>query len=56
MGLDRMGSKTGDVVMVFTPNHIFVPVAYHGIVGSKRIFSGSNPAYTVSGMCSVRMA
>jgi hypothetical protein len=44
-----MGSKPDEVVMIFTPNHIFVPVAYLGIVGSKRIFSGANPAYTVSG-------
>jgi 4-coumarate--CoA ligase len=50
LGLDRIGSKPGEVVMILTPNHIFVPVAYLGIVGSKRIFSGANPAYTVSGM------
>jgi len=50
LGLDRIGSKPGDVVMILTPNHIFVPVAYLGIVGSNRIFSGANPAYTVSGM------
>ncbi|KAL6706989.1 hypothetical protein ACN47E_004939 [Coniothyrium glycines] len=50
LGLDRIGSKPGEVVMIFTPNHIFVPVAYLGIVGSKRIFSGANPAYTVSEM------
>lgn len=49
LGLDRIGSKPGEVVMIHTPNHIFVPVAYLGIVGSKRIFSGANPAYTVSG-------
>lgn len=49
LGLDRIGSKPGEVVMILTPNHIFVPVAYLGIVGSKRIFSGANPAYTVSG-------
>jgi acyl-coenzyme A synthetase/AMP-(fatty) acid ligase len=49
LGLDRIGSKPGEVVMIITPNHIFVPVAYLGIVGSKRIFSGANPAYTVSG-------
>jgi 4-coumarate--CoA ligase len=48
--LDRIGSKPGEVVMILTPNHIFVPVAYLGIVGSKRIFSGANPAYTVSGV------
>jgi 4-coumarate--CoA ligase len=50
LGLDRIGSRPGEVVMILTPNHIFVPVAYLGIVGSKRIFSGANPAYTVSGM------
>ena len=49
LGLDRLGSKPGEVVMIFTPNHIFVPVAYLGIVGSKRVFSGANPAYTISG-------
>jgi 4-coumarate--CoA ligase len=52
LGLDRIGSKQGEVVMIFTPNHIFVPVAYLGIVGSKRIFSGGNPAYTLPGRCS----
>ncbi|KAH7561618.1 hypothetical protein BM1_02722 [Bipolaris maydis] len=50
VGLDRIGSKPGEVVMIFTPNHIFVPVAYLGIVGSKRIFSGGNPAYTLPEM------
>ena len=49
LGLDRLGVKEGDVVMIHTPNHIFVPVAYLGIVGSRRVFSGANPAYTVSG-------
>jgi acyl-CoA synthetase (AMP-forming)/AMP-acid ligase II len=49
LGLDRIGSKPGEVVMILTPNHIFVPVAYLGIVGSRRIFSGANPTYTVSG-------
>ena len=50
LGLDRLGSKPQEVVMIYTPNHIFVPVAYLGIVGSKRIFSGANPAYTVPGI------
>ena len=49
VGLDKLGLKQGDVVMVVTPNHIFVPVAYLGIVGSGRIFSGANPAYTADG-------
>ncbi|KAH8170475.1 AMP-binding enzyme domain-containing protein [Sarocladium implicatum] len=46
-GLQRLGLKKGDVVMICTPNQIFVPVAYLGIVGAGCIFSGANPAYTV---------
>ncbi|KXJ86808.1 4-coumarate-CoA ligase [Microdochium bolleyi] len=46
-GLEKLGLKKGDVVMILTPNHIFVPVAYLGIVGAGCCFSGANPAYTV---------
>lgn len=48
-GLERIGLKKGDVVMIYTPNHIFVPVSYLGIVGAGCIFSGANPAYTIPG-------
>lgn len=48
-GLERLGLQKGDVVMICTPNQIFVPVAYLGIVGAGYIFSGANPAYTVHG-------
>jgi acyl-CoA synthetase (AMP-forming)/AMP-acid ligase II len=48
-GLERLGLGRDDVVMICTPNHIFVPVAYLGIVGSGCIFSGANPAYTEPG-------
>ena len=41
--------KKGEVVMIVTPNHIFVPVAYLGSVGSGRVFSGANPLYTADG-------
>lgn len=47
-GLDRLGVGKGEAVMIYTPNHIFVPVAYQGIVGSGRVFSGANPVYTQS--------
>lgn len=50
VGLDRLGVERGKPVLIFTPNHIFVPIAYLGIVGSGRVFSGANPAYTASGM------
>ncbi|EON67361.1 hypothetical protein W97_06614 [Coniosporium apollinis CBS 100218] len=50
VGLDKIGVKSGEVVMIHTPNHIFVPVAYLGIVGSGRVFSGANPVYTASEM------
>ncbi|KXH41281.1 4-coumarate-CoA ligase 2 [Colletotrichum salicis] len=46
-GLQNLGLKRGDVVMICTPNQIFVPVAYLGIVSVGCVFSGANPAYTV---------
>ncbi|KAK5117989.1 hypothetical protein LTR62_004033 [Meristemomyces frigidus] len=48
LGLDRLGVKQGDIVMLYSPNNIFVPVAYLGIVGSCRAFSAANPIYTVA--------
>ena len=58
-GLQNLGIQPGrDVCLIFTPNHIFVPVAYLGIVGYGALFSGVNPAYTIPGMfedvCHVR--
>ena len=50
VGLDNLGVKRGDVLMMVSPNHIFVPIAYLGAVGSARIFSGANPLYTADGM------
>ncbi len=49
LGLERIGLKKGEVVMIYTPNHIFVPVAYLGIVGAGYAFSGANPVYTLPG-------
>ena len=46
-GLDKLGVQPGEVLLVFTPNHIYVPVAYLGTVGSQRVFSGVNPIYTI---------
>jgi acyl-coenzyme A synthetase/AMP-(fatty) acid ligase len=43
VGLDKLGVKAGEVVLIFTPNHVLVPVAYLGVGGSKRVFSGVNP-------------
>ncbi|KAK4570487.1 hypothetical protein LTR86_002567 [Recurvomyces mirabilis] len=48
LGLDRLGINEGDIVMLYSPNNIFVPVAYLGIVGSCRAFSAANPIYTVA--------
>ena len=48
VGLDQLGVKKDAVVMVFTPNHIFVPMVYLGAAGSGRAFSGANPAYTAN--------
>ena len=48
LGLDRLGISRGDVCMIYSPNHLYIPVAYLGIVGSGRAFSAANPIYTVS--------
>lgn len=47
VGLDRLGIKQNDAVLMYSSNHIFVPVAYFAVAGSGRIFSGCNPAYGV---------
>ena len=48
-GLDKLGLGQNEVVMMYSSNHIFVPVLYLGVAGSGRIFSGCNPAYGVDG-------
>lgn len=50
LGLENLGVERGHRVMIFTPNHIFVPVVYLGSVGSGRVFTGANPAYTATGL------
>ncbi|KIW44432.1 uncharacterized protein PV06_02903 [Exophiala oligosperma] len=47
ISLKRHQLQHGDVVLVFTPNHIFVPVAYFGVTSYGAVFTGANPAYTV---------
>ncbi|KAF2198862.1 4-coumarate-CoA ligase [Delitschia confertaspora ATCC 74209] len=46
-GLQGLGLKRQDVVMMYSHNHIFVPVAYLGVSGAGCVFSGCNPAYGV---------
>jgi 4-coumarate--CoA ligase len=48
-GMQRLGIQRDDVCMIFSPNHIYVPVAYLGFVGYGASFSGMNPNYTVQG-------
>ena len=45
---DVLNIPKGKVILIMQPNHIFVPVAYLGIAGSGRVFSGVNPIYTSS--------
>ncbi|KEF58324.1 uncharacterized protein A1O9_06250 [Exophiala aquamarina CBS 119918] len=47
LGLDRLEVAANEAIMVFTPNHVFVPVVYLGAAGSKRYYTGANPTYTV---------
>ena len=49
LGLDRTGIAKGEVIMAYTPNHIYVPLTYFAIVGAGYAFSAANPAYTLPG-------
>lgn len=53
-GLQSLGLKKQDVVMMYSHNHIFVPVAYLGISGCGCIFSGCNPSYGINGMAGIK--
>lgn len=50
VGLDKLGIAQDEAVLMYSANHIFVPIAYLGVAGSGRIFSGCNPAYGIDGM------
>lgn len=54
VGLDRLNVAQNEVVLMYSANHIWVPVAYLGIAGSGRVFSGCNPAYGVNGLFTKR--
>ncbi|RMZ76523.1 hypothetical protein DV738_g4919, partial [Chaetothyriales sp. CBS 135597] len=45
-GLDKLGVPKAGAIMVFSPNHLYVPVAYLAAAGSQRLFTGANPSYT----------
>lgn len=47
VGLDDLEIPTGSVVMLFAPNNIYIPAIYLAITGSKRIFTGANPGFTL---------
>lgn len=49
LGLERLGIRQGDVVLMFTPNHIFVPIAYLGTIAYGATFTGAGTTSTVSG-------
>ncbi len=46
MGLDKLGIAQQQAILVFTPNHLYVPLVYLATTGSKRFFTGANPGYT----------
>lgn len=48
VGLDSLGIAEAEAIMIFSPNHVFVPLVYLAAAGSKRCFTGANPGYTAS--------
>lgn len=49
VGLKKLQLKTGDVVLMISPNHVFVPVAYIGSIACGAVFSGLTPLASVNG-------
>ena len=49
IGLGKLQLKPGDVVLMISPNHVFVPILYIGTIGYGAIFSGLTAAATVHG-------
>ena len=45
-GLIKHGLQKGDRVMIFSPNHLFFPIAFMGIIMAGGIYTGANPGYT----------
>ena len=45
-GLIKHGLQKGDRVLVFSPNHLFFPIAFMGIIMAGGIYTGANPGYT----------
>ena len=48
-GLGRLQLEIGDVVMVISPNQVYVPIAYLGSIGYGATFSGLSPIASVKG-------
>lgn len=48
-GLKRIGVQKGDIVLMLSPNHIFVPICYLGVIASGAIFSGANTSCVAAG-------
>ncbi|RVX66462.1 hypothetical protein B0A52_09692 [Exophiala mesophila] len=46
VAFQRMGVRVGDVVLMFSPNHIYVPPAYIGTVAHGAVFTAASPAST----------
>ena len=44
-GLVKHGLKSGERVLLFTPNSIAFPIAFQGIIMAGGIYTGANPTY-----------
>lgn len=56
LGLQRLGLKENDVVLIISENHLFVPVVYMGVSGHGFVFSGCNPIYGRDGKATLSPA
>lgn len=48
VGLISHGFQPGDRVLLFSPNNLFFPVVFMGVIMAGGIFTGANPGYVAS--------
>ena len=49
-GLEKLQLQVGDVILMISPNHVYVPIAYLGSIGYGAIFSGLSPDASAKGI------
>lgn len=55
-GLQNLGLKTNDKVLLYSGNSVYFPVLFWGTVASGCVFTGCSPGASVTGACMQSLA